>query len=168
MNKPKNYITPHGYAKLLSERDQLVKVERPETTKVVAWAASLGDRSENADYLYGKKRLREIDRRIRFLNTRLDAAEVVDPDQVKSEKVQFGATVTISDEDEKTRIFTIVGEDESAPKYGLISWRSPIGTKLLGRSTGDVVTISAPGGEMDMEITKIEYKPIIFPKDDAQ
>src|SRR5690606_27779361 len=122
--KPKNYITPHGHAKLVGERDHLVKVERPETTKVVSWAASLGDRSENADYQYGKKRLREIDRRIRFLNTRLDAAEVVDPTKIKSDKVQFGATVTISDEDEKVRIFTIVGEDESSPKNGLISWRS--------------------------------------------
>lgn len=168
MNKPKNYITPHGYAKLTSERDNLVKVERPETTKVVSWAASLGDRSENADYQYGKKKLREIDRRIRFLNTRLDAAEVVDPTKIKSEKVQFGATVTICDEEEKTRIFTIVGEDESSPKHGLISWRSPIGAKLLGRSIGDTVTISAPNGETEMEITKIEYKPIVFPKDDAQ
>lgn len=167
MNKAKNYITPHGYAKLLGERDHLVKVERPETTKVVAWAASLGDRSENADYQYGKKKLREIDRRIRFLNTRLDAAEVVDPSKINSLKVQFGATVSICDEDEKSRVFTIVGEDESSPKHGLISWRSPIGAKLIGRNVGDIVTIAAPGGETEMEITKIEYKPIIFPKDDA-
>lgn len=168
MKKPKNYITPHGYDKLVSERDHLLKVERPETTKVVAWAASLGDRSENADYQYGKKRLRDIDRRIRFLNTRLDAAEVVDPLKIKSDKVQFGATVTICDEDENTRVFSIVGEDESSPRDGLISWCSPIGSRLLGRAAGDIVSVMAPGGESDMEITKIEYKAIVFPKDDAQ
>lgn len=164
MSESKNYITPHGYEKLVTERDHLVKVERPETTKIVSWAASLGDRSENADYQYGKKRLREIDRRIAFLNKRINSAAVVDPKDIQSPKVQFGAHVTVCDEDEKIRHFVIVGEDESSPKDGLISWRSPIGSRLLGRECGDSVVIIAPGGETEMEIIKIEYKPIMFPK----
>ncbi len=165
MNKTKNYISPEGYQRLLAERDQLVKVERPEITKVVAWAASLGDRSENADYQYGKKRMREIDRRIAFLNKRIAAALVVDPQQIKSDKVQFGATVTVSDEAGSEKIFTIVGEDESSPKNGLISWRSPIGHSLLGKSVGDVITVRAPNGEHEMEIISIEYSVINLPKE---
>lgn len=163
----KNYITPEGFKRLADERDHLVKVERPEITKVVAWAASLGDRSENADYQYGKKRMREIDRRIAFLNKRINSAEIVDPLKIHSEKVQFGATVTVSDEDENTKKFTIVGEDESDPKSGLISWKSPIGNTLLGKSIGDEILVRAPGGAHEMEIISIEYLAIQLPQKES-
>ena len=153
MIKKKNYITPKGYARLVDERDHLVKTERPEVTKVVAWAASLGDRSENADYQYGKKRLREIDRRVAFLNRRINEAQVIDPESISSEKVQFGATVNVID------------EDESHPKSGLISWKSPIGSRLLGKSVGDTVEIKAPSREFEIEILTIEYCEIFLPKD---
>ena len=165
MIKKKNYITPKGYARLVDERDHLVKTERPEVTKVVAWAASLGDRSENADYQYGKKRLREIDRRVAFLNRRINEAQVIDPESISSEKVQFGATVNVIDEDEVERRYSIVGEDESHPKSGLISWKSPIGSRLLGKSVGDTVEIKAPSREFEIEILTIEYCEIFLPKD---
>jgi len=163
--KKDNYITPKGYERLVLERDHLVKTERPEVTKVVSWAASLGDRSENADYQYGKKRLREIDRRVAFLNRRINTAQVVDPLQVKSDKVQFGATVTVIDEEEVEKEYSIVGEDESSPKMGLISWKSPIGSRLLGKSVGDSVEIKAPTREFEVEIISIDYREIILQKD---
>jgi len=163
-NKNSNYITPEGYQRLVDERDHLLKVERPETTKVVAWAASLGDRSENADYQYGKKRLREIDRRVAFLNQRIDAAKIVDPSEITSSKVQFGATVVVCDEQEQERRYTIVGEDESSPRDGLISWKSPIGSRLLGKEIGDQVSVQAPGGESEFSVLSIEYKAIQLPK----
>lgn len=155
-----NYITPKGHRKLVEEFEQLLKVERPEVTKLVQWAASNGDRSENADYLYGKKRLREIDRRIRFLNQRLDAAVVVDPAEVKSEKVQFGATVEIINEEGVSRCFTIVGVDEVDTAKGQISWQSPIGRALLGKNEGDEVVIKAPSGDQEYEIASISYGSI--------
>lgn len=163
VNQPKNYMTEHGHNRLISERDQLLKIERPDVTKTVAWAASLGDRSENADYIYGKKRLREIDRRIAFLNSRLNNAQIVNPEDIKSDKVQFSACVTVCDENDVMKTYTIVGEDESSPKDGLISWRSPIGMKLLGRGIGDCIKVQAPGGECEYEIVKIVYGPINFP-----
>lgn len=156
----KNYITPQGHKKLIDELEQLLRVERPEVTKLVQWAASNGDRSENADYLYGKKRLREIDRRVRFLSQRLDAAQVVDPSQTQSEKVQFGATVEVHDEEGSSRTFTIVGVDEVDTARGRISWQSPIGRNLLGKSEGDEVLIKVPAGEMVYEIVSISYQPI--------
>ena len=162
-NKQTNYITPAGFQRLVDERDHLLKVERPETTKVVAWAASLGDRSENADYQYGKKRLREIDRRVAFLNRRIDSANIVDPTSIQSIKVQFGATVIVIDEENNERRYSIVGEDESSPRHGLISWKSPIGSKLIGREVGDSVIIQAPGGESEFSIESIEYKEIKLP-----
>ncbi len=155
-----NYITPAGYERLINERDQLVKVERPEVTKVVAWAASLGDRSENADYQYGKRRLREIDRRVAFLNTRINKANIVEPTSVNSTKVQFGASVETVDEEENHKRYCIVGEDEINPKLGLISWKSPIGSKLIGSSIGDIVTIKVPSGTIELEILKINYLAI--------
>lgn len=155
-----NYITPDGYDRLVAERDQLIKIERPEVTKVVAWAASLGDRSENADYQYGKRRLREIDKRVAFLNSRINKANIVNPSSIQSTKVQFGASVLTADEDENQKLYCIVGEDEINPKRGLISWRSPIGARLLGSSVGDIVTIKVPNGTIEMEILKIEYLPI--------
>lgn len=155
-----NYISPKGHQKLVDELDQLVRVERPEVTKLVQWAASNGDRSENADYLYGKKRLREIDRRIRFLSSRLDAAKVVDPTQIKSEKVQFGATIEVQDEEGNVKRFTIVGVDEVDTARGRISWQSPIGRSLIGKAEGDEVLIKIPAGEITYEIVTISYQPI--------
>lgn len=156
----KNYITPKGYKKLADELEQLLRIERPEVTKLVQWAASNGDRSENADYLYGKRRLREIDRRVRFLTQRLDAAQIVDPTKTQSEKVQFGATVETIDEEGNSRIFTIVGVDEVDTARGRISWQSPIGRNLLGKTEGDEVLIHVPAGEMVYEIVSISYQPI--------
>ena len=156
----KNYITPKGYQKLIDELEQLLRIERPEVTKLVQWAASNGDRSENADYIYGKRRLREIDRRIRFLPGRLDAALVVDPVKSQSEKVQFGATVKTLNENGETKIFTIVGVDEVDTAQGRISWQSPIGKNLIGKCQGDEVTIKIPAGEMVCEIVSIIYQPI--------
>lgn len=156
----KNYITPQGHQKLLDELNQLMKVERPEVTKLVQWAASNGDRSENADYLYGKRRLREIDRRARFLSKRLEAAQVIDPGKVKSEKVQFGATVEVSDEEGVTRTFSIVGVDEVDTASGKISWQSPIGKALLGKEAGDEVQFRVPSGEKTFEIIEIIYRTI--------
>lgn len=166
MTKYLNYITPHGYSRLINERDHLVKSERPEVTKVVAWAASLGDRSENADYQYGKKRLREIDRRVAFLNKRINQASIIDPLSINSLKVQFGATVTVRDEDENIKKYIIVGEDESSPKQGLISWRSPIGAKLIGHSVGDILVVKAPGGEVELEIVEVVYQKINFTREE--
>ncbi len=151
-----NYITPGGHRRLLAELAGLVKEERPEVTKLVQWAASNGDRSENADYLYGKRRLREIDRRIRFLTKRLDAAVVVDPLKISSTLIQFGAT----DEAGASKRFTIVGVDEVDTAQGRISWQSPIGKALLGRGPGDEVLVKVPAGEVTYEVVAITYQPI--------
>lgn len=155
-----NYITPAGHQRLLAEFEQLTKVERPEVTNLVQWAASNGDRSENADYQYGKKRLREIDRRLRFLSKRLESAVVIDPTTVTSDRVQFGATVEVEDEEGKKRVFSIVGVDEIATDKGHISWQSPIGRSLLGKEEGDEVLIHVPLGEVIYTITSITYKSI--------
>jgi transcription elongation factor GreB len=155
-----NYITPKGHQKLISELEDLLKRERPEITKLILWAASNGDRSENADYLYGKRRLREIDRRIRFLNQRLDNAVVVDPQSIKSSKIQFGATVLVTDEEGREKSYTIVGVDEVATEKGHISWQSPIGRSLIGKEAGDEVTIIVPAGEIVYEIVEVSYLPI--------
>lgn len=155
-----NYISPNGHQKLINELEQLLKIERPKVTSLVQWAASNGDRSENADYLYGKRRLREIDRRIRFLNQRLDQAVIVDTTSTKSEKVQFGATVEVIDENGLTKSFTIVGVDEVNTALFQISWKSPIGGNLLGKSVGDEVVIKVPAGEYLYKILNILYLPI--------
>lgn len=155
-----NYITPQGHKKLVDELENLLRVERPEVTKLVQWAASNGDRSENADYLYGKKRLREIDRRVRFLSQRLDAALVVDPASIKSEKVQFGATLQVSDEEGNSKTYSIVGVDEVDTAKGRISWQSPIGKSLIGKTIGDEVLVKIPAGEVTLEIVTINYHPI--------
>lgn len=160
VSENKNYITPKGLARLCDERDFLLKIERPRVTKIVSWAASLGDRSENADYQYGKRRLREIDRRLRFLGTRIESAVVVDPLQIKSEKVQFGARVEILGGEDEKRVFTIVGVDEIDTKRGLISWKSPIASALLGREVGDEVKVRTPAGDEFFEIENIEYLAI--------
>lgn len=156
----KNYMTPKGEAKLRDELRELLYTQRPKLVETVAWAASLGDRSENADYIYGKRRLREIDRRIRFLTKRLENAEIIDPTQQKSETVVFGATVVIRDEEDRERTYRIVGIDETDGKVGKISWISPIGRALLRHKTGDTVTIHTPKGEEDLEIIEIRFVSI--------
>lgn len=157
----KNYITPQGAEKLRNELKTLLNDERPELVKVIQWAASNGDRSENADYIYGKRRLREIDRRIRFLSKRLEIAEIIDPINQKSDKILFGATVTILDESGNEKRYSIVGVDETNVKEGLISWVSPVGKALLQAKVGDTVTIRSPKGEEDWEIKKVEYVSIL-------
>jgi len=157
----KNYITPSGYQRLQDELDQLWKVERPELVKVIHWAASNGDRSENGDYIYGKKRLREIDRRIRFLSKRLDNAEVVDPGQREdSDQVFFGATVTVADGRGAEHTYSIVGVDEADPGRGMISWVSPLARALIKAREGDVVTLRTPGGVEELEVVEVVYRAI--------
>jgi transcription elongation factor GreB len=153
----KNYMTPKGHQRLLLELRHLVNVERPKITDVVSWAASLGDRSENADYIYGKRRLREIDRRIRFLTRRLEIAEIVDPTTIQSDSVRFGATVRVATEEEGEKTYVIVGIDETDGKRGRISWISPLGRALLKAKVGDSVSFRAPRGEVDLEILEIRY-----------
>jgi transcription elongation factor GreB len=160
MMEKNNYITPLGHKRLLDELENLLKNERPEVTKLVQWAASNGDRSENADYLYGKRRLREIDRRIRFLTQRLDASVVVDPQKMNSNKIQFGATIELLDEEGKTKTFTIVGVDEVNTSLGRISWQSPVGKSLIGKSSGDEVLVKVPSGEVVYEVISVTYKLI--------
>ena len=157
MAEEKNYITPSGLEKLKAEYHQLFHVERPKLVETIAWAASNGDRSENADYIYGKRRLREIDSRIRFLTGRLEKAEVVDPKKLKGDKVVFAATVTVEDEDGTKAKYQIVGEDEWDVKSGKISWKSPVAIALLGKKEGDEVTVKKPAGEEIVYITKIEF-----------
>jgi transcription elongation factor GreB len=153
----KNYITPAGAKRLQNEIKQLKNVERPQVTQTVAWAAGNGDRSENADYTYGKKRLREIDRRLRFLLKRLEAAEIVDPLKVACDQVRFGATVTIRDEDDNEKTYAIVGVDEIDLEKGRISWLSPLASALMRAREGDWVTVHSPGGNREVEIVAIRY-----------
>jgi len=156
----KNYITTKGLERLKAELHELLTVERPKIVETVAWAAGNGDRSENADYIYGKRRLREIDRRVRFLQRRLDLAEVVDPTQQSGDKVLFGATVTVRNEDEIEKVYRIVGVDETDVKVGKISWVSPIGQALLQAREGDFVTLKTPKGEEELEIVKVRFLSI--------
>jgi transcription elongation factor GreB len=153
----KNYITPAGFARLKAELSRLVEVERPEVVKTVAWAASLGDRSENADYLYGKKRLREIDRRVRFLIKRLESAEVVRSAGRDTDQVFFGATVRLKGSSGEKSI-TIVGVDEVDPANGRVSWVSPIAKALLKARAGDTVTLRSPAGKEQLEIMEVNYR----------
>jgi transcription elongation factor GreB len=157
----KNYITPTGYARLKAEALHLLDKERPELTKVIAWAASNGDRSENADYIYGKRRLREIDRRIRFLSRRLDAAEVVDPaSREPTDQVFFGATVTVAHGDGHEATYAIVGIDEADAATGRISWISPLARALIKAREGDSVVLRTPAGEDVLEIQSVIYQAI--------
>ena len=151
-------ITPEGYQRFSDELNELWTVERPRVVQEVADAAAMGDRSENAEYIYGKRRLREIDRRMRFLSTLLDRVKVVDPARIKSEKIQFGATVTIEDESGEKRTYQLVGVDEVDVKRGRISMVSPMGKALIGRVVGDVTTVKRPAGILEVEVTQIEYK----------
>jgi transcription elongation factor GreB len=156
----KNYITPEGYARLKEEFDQLYKGERPKVVADVSWAASNGDRSENADYIYGKRRLRQIDSRLKFLMKRMDLAEVVDPARQQGlEKVFFGAWVTLySLNSEEEHTYRIVGQDELDLTKGYISWISPMAKALLGKGEGDTVRVQTPGGEGEFEIIAISYR----------
>ena len=157
----KNYITPTGYAALRSELATLMLEERPAMVKIVSWAASNGDRSENGDYLYGKKRLREIDRRMRFLTKRLEIAEVVDPStQPNQDQVFFGATVVYSDPEGAEHTITIVGVDEAEPLNGKISWISPVARALIKSREGDTVTLRTPGGIQDLDVLEITYPAV--------
>lgn len=160
MADQKNYITPEGFATLEAEFHQLLKVERPEVVRTVAWAASNGDRSENGDYIYGKKRLRQIDSRLRFLMKRMDHAEVVDPkSQAGLERVFFGAWVTLYSLNRDTEhTYRIVGQDELEPSKGYISWVSPLAKAMLGKQVGDVVRVQAPVGEEEYEIIDVDYR----------
>lgn len=154
----KNYMTPPGFAKLRDELQHLTRVERPKVVEVVSWAAGNGDRSENGDYIYGKKRLREIDRRIRFLSKRLEIAQVVDPAQQKNrDQVFFGATVTYATDDGTERTVTIVGVDEADLERGQISWISPVARALLKARVGDVVQLRTPAGLQSLEVVEIRY-----------
>lgn len=152
-----NYITPAGARRLSEELSRLRTIERPRIVQEVADAAAQGDRSENAEYIYGKKKLREIDRRMRYLTKRLERAVVVDPRQPRGEKIFFGATVEIEDEAAARTIYQIVGEDEIDSDANKISWRSPVGRALLGRSAGDVVIVRRPAGEVELEIIAVRY-----------
>jgi len=158
--KTKNYITPKGFKTLQDELNQLMRIERPEVTKTVAWAASNGDRSENADYIYGKKRLREIDKRVRFLTSRIDQAHVIDPSTIQAFKIQFGASVEIEDEEGELKAISIVGVDEINTAKGHISWRSPIGSSLIGKEVGDTIEVLTPRGAKVFEIISVVYTEI--------
>jgi transcription elongation factor GreB len=153
----KNYLSPAGFARLKAELRELVEVERPEVVKTVAWAASNGDRSENGDYIYGKKRLREIDRRVRFLIKRLENAEVVHSSGRDTDQVFFGAAVRVRSATGEERAVTILGVDEADPARGVVSWISPIARALLKASAGDTVSVRTPLGEEKLEILEVTY-----------
>ncbi len=157
----KNYMTPAGYARLDAEFNQLWKVERPKLVETIYWAASNGDRSENGDYIYGKKRLREIDRRIRFLSKRLEHAEVVDPaTREDTDQVFFGATVTVADQNGSESTYAIVGIDEADAGRGHIAWISPMARALLKAREGDTVSVQTPDGRREVEIIEVRYQAI--------
>ena len=157
----KNYVTPHGWKRMRDELSWLVKTERPNVTSVVSWAAKLGDRSENADYQYGKRRLREIDRRIHRLTKRLEAAEVVDPStREETDQVFFGATVVYSNAAGEENTIRIVGIDETDPAQHYVSWISPIARAFIKAREGDTVNLRTPGGEEELEILEVRYEEI--------
>lgn len=151
-------ITPQGFARLKAELTQLWENERPEVVRTVSWAAGNGDRSENGDYIYGKKRLREIDRRVRYLRKRLEELTVVDPrHQGERDRVLFGATVRYERESGKEQTVTIIGKDETEPSQGRISMDSPVGKALMRKAVGDLVMVQTPGGEEELEILAVSY-----------
>ena len=154
----RNYMTPNGYARMKAELTQLLDTERPELVKVIAWAASNGDRSENGDYIYGKKRLREIDRRIHYLTKRLDGAVVVDPaERGATEQIFFGATVTYVNDAGEENTISIVGLDEADPARGRVSWISPIAKALLRKQPGEVLQLVTPGGLERIDGVEVRY-----------
>jgi transcription elongation factor GreB len=155
---PPNYITPAGFAKLREDHRRLFEVERPKVVEVVSWAAGNGDRSENGDYIYGRKRLREIDKALNRLSARMKDAVIVDPTaQPDKARAFFGATVTYVDDADRERVVTIVGQDETDAERGLISWQSPIARALNGARIGDVRVVQLPAGAQEVEVTAIAY-----------
>ncbi|MDY0957477.1 transcription elongation factor GreB [Sphingomonas sp. CFBP8993] len=157
MDRP-NHITPTGYAALRQEYEALFAVERPKLVDTIAWAAGNGDRSENGDYIYGRKRLREIDRRLGWLSKRMKAAKVIDPArQEDRSKVWFGATVTIADEDDNQRVLTLVGDDEADAGQGRVGWNAPLARALRGAAIGDLRRVVLPAGEREYEVMAIIY-----------
>ena len=156
---PSNPVTAAGYAAMKARYDHLLGTERPEIVEIVSWAAGNGDRSENGDYLYGRKRMREIDRELAHLSRRMKAARVIDPvEQPDKTRVFFGATVTLIDEDEETRTVTLVGDDEQDASAGRIGWSSPLARALRGASVGDLRSVRLPGGLKEWEIDAIDYR----------
>ncbi len=157
MDRP-NYITPAGYSALKAEYDMLFGGERPKLVETIAWAAGNGDRSENGDYIYGRKRLREIDRRLGWLSKRMKAAKVIDPAaQEDRSRVFFGATVVVADEDDNRRTLTLVGDDETDAGKGLIGWNAPLARALRGAAVGDLRRVTLPGGEREYEVIAVTY-----------
>jgi len=155
---PPRFITPDGFARIRAEYEELFGIERPKIVELVSWAASLGDRSENADYLYGKKRLREIDRRLSHLSRIMKAAKVVDPaSQTARDQVRFGATVELADDDDSRRTLTIVGDDEADASAGRIGWSAPLARALVGAKIGDERTVRLPAGEKSYQVMAIRY-----------
>ena len=153
-----NYITPAGYKRLREEYEALFGVERPKLVETISWAAGNGDRSENGDYIYGRKKLREIDRRIDWLSKRMSGARVIDPTaQEDRSRAWFGATVTLADEDAHERVVTLVGDDEADPAAGRIGWNSPLARAIRGAAIGDLRKVALPAGERDYEIVAISY-----------
>jgi transcription elongation factor GreB len=151
-------ITPAGFAAMRARYEALFSVERPKMVEIVSWAAGNGDRSENGDYIYGRRRLREIDRELSHLSRRMKAVRVVDPaQQVDRGRAWFGATVTVADEDDKQRTVTLVGEDEADASAGRISWRAPLARALRGAAVGDLRKVDLPGGTKDYEVVSITY-----------
>jgi transcription elongation factor GreB len=157
-DRPPRFITPDGFARIRSEYEELFGIERPKLVETIAWAAANGDRSENGDYIYGRKRLREIDRRLGYLSKVMKQAKVVDPaGQEQRDTVRFGATVELADENDDRRILTLVGEDEADASSGLISWAAPIARALIGARVGDERTVRLPAGEKSYEVVAIRY-----------
>jgi transcription elongation factor GreB len=158
MSDRPNYITPAGFRRLREEYEALFAGERPKLLETIAWAAANGDRSENADYQYGRRRLREVDRRINFLSKRMASAKVTDPArQPDKSRAWFGATVTLTDADDRERVVTLVGEDEADASAGRINWHSPLARALRGAAIGDTRRVALPGGEKDYEVVAIAY-----------
>jgi transcription elongation factor GreB len=151
------YITPQGLARIRAEYDELFAVERPKLVETIAWAAANGDRSENGDYIYGRKRLRELDRKLSHLSRIMKLAKVVDPSSQDTDQVRFGATVELADEDDKRRSLTIVGDDEADAAQGLIGWSAPLARALIGARIGDERTVRLPGGEKSYVVIAIRF-----------
>ena len=161
-NPPSRFITPEGFARIRSEYEELFGTERPKLVETIAWAAENGDRSENGDYIYGRKRLRELDRRLSHLSRIMKAAKVVDPAaQPSRDQVRFGATVELADEDDNRRVLTIVGDDESDAASSRIGWSAPLARALVGARIGDERVVRLPSGEKSYEVMRITYPPAI-------
>ncbi|MFL6739075.1 MAG: transcription elongation factor GreB [Sphingomicrobium sp.] len=157
-DRPSRYITPQGFARIRAEYEELFSSERPKLVDTIAWAAANGDRSENGDYIYGRKRLREIDRRLSYLSKVMKLAKVVDPArQEQRDTVRFGATIELADEDDSRRVITLVGEDEADASAGQVSWAAPIARALIGAKVGEERIVRLPAGEKSYEILRISY-----------